>query len=230
MKFSLPKCLVLCWNLAFLVANHLLGGDRHVIGEFLLDCGDLALHLDRDVSQSVPKRRGGRRKIVRNSGGKSEKSLNLKKKTDLMRPEICKFKTGSKKVLPADSAAALSPPGPSPRSLSPTARATSGFSANAPRPLSTSTVRCKIMGFEVHSAPPVPRRRGSNLEPHNFATQIKNVPMHPYLVFRASAMIFPNCWHYPIKHFSKSGIYPVNIDNFYCKLGSTYLTSFTVMV
>ena len=27
--------------------------------------------------------------------------------------EICKFKTGSKKVLPADSAAALSPPGPS---------------------------------------------------------------------------------------------------------------------
>ena len=31
----------------------------------------------------------------------------------LMRREICKFKTGSKKVLAADSAAALSPPGPS---------------------------------------------------------------------------------------------------------------------
>ena len=31
----------------------------------------------------------------------------------LMRREICKFKTGSKKVLPADSAAALSPLGPS---------------------------------------------------------------------------------------------------------------------
>ena len=30
-----------------------------------------------------------------------------------MRREICKFKTGSKKVLPADSAAALSPPCPS---------------------------------------------------------------------------------------------------------------------
>ena len=30
-----------------------------------------------------------------------------------MRREICKFKTGSKKVLPADSAAALSPPDPS---------------------------------------------------------------------------------------------------------------------
>ena len=49
-----------------------------------------------------------------------------------MRREICKFKTGSKKVLPADSAVALSPPDPSNYRHG---RPTSGYSANAPRPL-----------------------------------------------------------------------------------------------
>ena len=60
-------------------ANHILRGGRDVAGEFLLDEGDLVLHLGGDVPQAAPQRRGGRGKVVRNTGGKAEESLNLKR-------------------------------------------------------------------------------------------------------------------------------------------------------
>ena len=58
--------------------------------------------------------RAGWRNAQTESGAKSkEPLLLLSQGKPVMGREFCKFKTGSKKVLPADSAAALSPPGPS---------------------------------------------------------------------------------------------------------------------